>query len=181
MENKPDRVKTVAVYAQGNIVDNLEYDLTNTPCKNVVGQSPSSVQRLFPLDDLLADMKVEGYAGTPLFDSKGQALGLMVVLCSRPIGNPRLAKSILKIFAVRAGAELERRQAEERLRTSEARWRRVFENSAIGIALTDSRRALLDCECGLSGDARLQRGRVARAPLARCHPRGGPQEQLSPV
>ncbi len=97
----------------------------------------SGVQRLFPEDRLLADMNVEGYVGTPLFDSSGRALGLMVVLYSRPIANPKLAESMLQIFAVRAGAELERRQAEDRLRKSEARWRRVFENSAIGIALTD--------------------------------------------
>ena len=82
-------------------------------------------------------MKVEGYAGTPLFDSSGRAVGLMVVLYSRPIANPKLAESMLQIFAVRAGAELERRRAEDRLRRSEERWRRVFENSSIGIALTD--------------------------------------------
>jgi len=98
---------------------------------------PSGVQQLFPEDRLLADMKVEGYVGTPLFDSSGRALGLMVVLYSRPIANPKLAESMLQIFAVRAGAELEQRRTENRLRKSEARWRRVFENSAIGIALTD--------------------------------------------
>ncbi|MGH8659680.1 MAG: PAS domain S-box protein, partial [Gammaproteobacteria bacterium] len=141
MENKLERVRTIAVYAHGNIVDNFEYDLTHTPCREVVSQSmcsyPSEVQRLFPEDRLLIDMKVEGYVGTPLFDSSGRALGLMVVLYSRPIANPKLAQSMLQIFAVRAGAELERRRAEDLLRNSEERWRRVFENSAIGIALTD--------------------------------------------
>ena len=122
-------------------MDNFEYDLTHTPCRQVVSASicsyPSGVQRLYPEDRLLADMKVEGYVGTPLLDSSGRALGLMVVLYNRPIANPKLAESVLQTFAVRAGAELERRQAEDRLRKSEARWRRVFENSAIGIALTD--------------------------------------------
>ncbi len=82
-------------------------------------------------------MKVEGYVGTPLFDSNGRALGLMVVLYNRPIANAKLAESMLQIFAVRAGAELERRRAEDRLRNSEERWRRVFETSATGIALTN--------------------------------------------
>ena len=141
IENNLDRVRTIAVCAHGNIVGNFEYDLTHTPCRQVVSQSmclyPSGVQRLFPEDRLLADMNVEGYVGTPLFDSNGRALGLMVVLYSHPIANPKLAESTLQIFAVRAGAELERRRAEDRLRQSEERWRRVFENSAIGIALTD--------------------------------------------
>ena len=141
IENDLERVRTIAVCAQGKIVDNFEYDLTHTPCRQVVSPCmcsyPSGVQRLFPEDRLLADMKVEGYVGTALLDSSGRALGLMVVLYNRPIANPKLAESMLQIFAVRAGAELERRQAEDRLRKSEARWRQVFENSAIGIALTD--------------------------------------------
>jgi formate hydrogenlyase transcriptional activator len=69
MENNPDRVNTIVVYARGEIVNNFQYDLTHTPCRNVVRQSmcsyPSGVQRLFPEDCLLADMKVEGYVGTP--------------------------------------------------------------------------------------------------------------------
>ena len=141
MENNLDRVNTIVVYARGEIANNFEYDLAHTPCRNVVRQSmcsyPSGVQRLFPEDRLLADIKVEGYAGTPLFDSSGRAVGLMVVLYSRPVANPKLAESMLQIFAVRAGAELERRRAEDRLRRIEERWRRVFENSSIGIALTD--------------------------------------------
>ena len=141
MENNLDRVNTIVVYARGEIANNFEYDLAHTPCRNVVHQSmcsyPSGVQRLFPEDRLLADMKVEGYAGTPLFDSSGRAVGLMVVLYSRPVANPKLAESMLQIFAVRAGAELERRRSEDRLRRSEERWRRVFENSSIGIALSD--------------------------------------------
>jgi PAS domain S-box-containing protein len=141
MENKLEWVRTIAVCAQGKIVDNFEYDLTHTPCKQMVSQSmcsyPNGVQQLFPEDRLLADMKIEGYVGIPLFDSNGRALGLMVVLYSRPVANPKLAESMLQIFAMRAGAELERRRAEDRLRKSEERWRRVFENSTIGIALTD--------------------------------------------
>jgi formate hydrogenlyase transcriptional activator len=141
IENNLDRVNTIVVYARGEIVSNFEYDLAHTPCRKVVSQSmcsyPSGVQRLFPEDRLLVDMKVEGYVGTALLDSSGRALGLMVVLYNRPIANPKLAESMLQIFAVRAGAELERRRAEDRLRKSEERWRRVFENSNIGIALTD--------------------------------------------
>ncbi len=66
MENNLERVRTIAVCAHGEIVDNFEYDLTHTPCRNVVGQSmcsyPSGVQQLFPEDRLLADMKLCGNA-----------------------------------------------------------------------------------------------------------------------
>jgi two-component system, NtrC family, sensor kinase len=39
----------------------------------------SGVQRLFPEDHLLAQMNVESYCGTPLFDRFGKPLGLLVV------------------------------------------------------------------------------------------------------
>ncbi|MGH8585645.1 MAG: hypothetical protein ACREWE_05500 [Gammaproteobacteria bacterium] len=38
LENNLERVRTIAVYAHGNIVDNFEYDLTRTPCRQVVSQ-----------------------------------------------------------------------------------------------------------------------------------------------
>jgi signal transduction histidine kinase len=118
--NLPGRVKTVAVLANGQVVDNFEYDLVHTPCENVMNGAacsyPSHVQKAFPLDDLLREMKVDGYVGTPLLDSTGATKGLMVVLSSKPILNVDLAESVLQIFAARAAAELERLEAEAQIR-----------------------------------------------------------------
>ncbi|MFQ5578528.1 MAG: GAF domain-containing protein, partial [Anaerolineae bacterium] len=114
------RIKTIIVHARGRIADNFEYDLQDTPCHNVVGQTlccyPKNVQALFPKDALLADMKIESYIGTPLFNSQGQALGLMAVMGCRPLETPDLAASILQIFAARTSAKLERRQSETALK-----------------------------------------------------------------
>ena len=118
--NLPGRVQTVAVLANGQVVENFEYDLVHTPCENVMNGAvcsyPRQVQKAFPLDDLLREMKVDGYVGTPLLDSTGTTKGLMVVLSSKPILNVDLAESVLQIFAARAAAELERLEAEARIR-----------------------------------------------------------------
>ena len=115
-ENK-DRVMTIAVYAKGKVVDNFEYKLEGTPCMNVVGRDsccyPQDVQRQFPGDILLAEMGIESYVGAPLFDSKGDALGLIVVLDTKPMKEPDMSKSILQIFAIRASSEMERCRMEE--------------------------------------------------------------------
>jgi len=118
--NLPGRVQTVAVFAKDQVVENFEYDLVHTPCENVMNGAvcsyPSQVQTAFPLDDLLREMNVDGYVGTPLLDSSGTTKGLMVVLSSKPILNVDLAESVLQIFAARAAAELERLEAEAQIR-----------------------------------------------------------------
>jgi diguanylate cyclase (GGDEF)-like protein/PAS domain S-box-containing protein len=117
-----ERVRTAAVCARGAIVDNFEYDLAGTPCQQVVGHKlcayTSGVQQQFPDDRLLVEMGIESYLGMPLTDSAGQPLGLVAVMDGRPQGNPHLAESMLRIFATRASAELERRRVEDELATA---------------------------------------------------------------
>jgi diguanylate cyclase (GGDEF)-like protein/PAS domain S-box-containing protein len=119
---KGERVRTVAVYAHGTIADNFDYELAGTPCQRVVGRElcayTSGVQQQFPDDRLLGDMGIESYLGMPLTDSAGQPLGLVAVMDGRPQANPHLAESMLRIFATRASAELERRRVEDELATA---------------------------------------------------------------
>ena len=78
-------------------------------------------------------MKIESYIGTPLSDSTGRILGLMALMDSRPLKNPALAESMLSIFAVRASAELERKQAEDKLR----KFSHAVEQNPALIVITD--------------------------------------------
>lgn len=115
----PHRIRTVAMYRDGEIVDNVEYDLPGTPCENVFAKSfcayPSGVQHLFPLDPLLGAMGIEGYAGMPLHDSAGNTLGIIAVLHRQPLRDSAQIESMIRIFATRAAAELERSKAEREL------------------------------------------------------------------
>ena len=126
------RIRTVALYADGSIVDNFEYDLEDTPCENVVrGEScvyEKDVQTLFPKDRLLVEMGVESYAGIPLFSSSGDFLGILVVLYRHPTADSPLIESLLQIFAGRAASELERETSQERLRNSEQEKTAILES-----------------------------------------------------
>ena len=111
-----NKVQTIAVCDQGKITDNFDYALTDSPFANPEEQNlccyPHGVQKLFPQDELLAKMDIESFAGTPLFDSAGQPIGLLVIMHDQRIENQEMVLSLLQIFAVRVATELDRLHVE---------------------------------------------------------------------
>lgn len=69
---------------------------------------------------------VEAYAGTPLFTAKGDPLGLMVVISTRPWEAPDYVEAVLGLYARRAAAEIERLQIESDIELSRARMAEVI-------------------------------------------------------
>lgn len=136
------RVRTVAVCADGQIIPNLEFDLINTPCDLVVAQGMKCyTDRLlehFPLDHLAIKMRVESYIGVPLRNSEGKVLGPLAIFSRRPLENASLAQSMLQIFASRAAAELERKKAQDELRSAEERLKTIVEFVQAGIVVIDA-------------------------------------------
>lgn len=111
--------RTLAFCMHGNIVDNIEYDVEGTPCEAVYkGQAAIYTDKLrekFPHDVHIQDWGVESYLGLPLLNHSGEVIGLLGIMDNKPLTDVDNVKSILSIFASRAGAELQRRFAEERL------------------------------------------------------------------
>ena len=105
------RIESVAYSAYGQWQANAEYQLQGTPCADVVGKTlcvyPKNVATLFPGDLLLQEMHAESYAGVPLWDSQGQAIGLIAVLGEQEFQMPERVKAVLRMVSVRAAQELE--------------------------------------------------------------------------
>lgn len=116
-KDDPMQVNTYVVYAHGKIASNISYSLSGTPCMNVVGKEacayPEHVQQLFPDDKLLTDMGVDSYIGLPLYAVDGVAIGIVVVMDSKPMKNTSQMEEVLKIFAARTEAELEKKKTNE--------------------------------------------------------------------
>ena len=130
-----------AFFIDGDVRENFDYPISGTPCEQVLGQRfrffPASLRNHFPDDEWFANEKLESYAGFPLNDGSGAAIGLIAVMSRSPMANDEFVESVLKIFAVRAAAELERQRAEETLRRSEASYRAIFEASEDAIFIHD--------------------------------------------
>jgi PAS domain S-box-containing protein len=113
------RIRTNIFFAEGEKAENFEYELAGTPCENVIGRTVCiynyGVQGKFPDDLGLRKLGVESYIGLPLFDSEQEPLGIIVGLHKDPLSNPEIVTNLMKIFATRAAAELERLRNEENL------------------------------------------------------------------
>ena len=117
-----DRARSRAVWLDNAYVENFEYKLTGTPCMKVVGGETClysrNVQQYFPTNPVLKKLNAESYLGIPLFSSSRSVIGHMVVVDDKPMSEDPLWISVLHIFAARAGVELEREQADEKLRVA---------------------------------------------------------------
>ncbi|VAX00937.1 diguanylate cyclase/phosphodiesterase (GGDEF & EAL domains) with PAS/PAC sensor(s) [hydrothermal vent metagenome] len=115
-----ETVETLAYYYDGNVIDNTQYPLQGTPCETIIGKQTqtyaSNVQNTFPQDAHLCDTNMESYVGIPLFDSHDKPLGLLFAMFRDPIEDISFNESVMRIFAARTVAEIERTQTEEKIK-----------------------------------------------------------------
>ncbi|MEC4894990.1 MAG: ATP-binding protein [Oscillatoria sp. PMC 1051.18] len=113
------KLRTLAFWNGIDFVQNFEYELPGTPCEKVLWGKicfyPENVQALFPKDRDLVELEVESYLAIPLISSEGEVIGHLAVMDVEPMIKDFSKESIVKIFAARASAELERLQADELL------------------------------------------------------------------
>ncbi|MDH4114143.1 MAG: PAS domain S-box protein [Burkholderiaceae bacterium] len=137
----PDRVIARATYADGRLLRQFDYDISTTPCRAMVNRESrfvaSGVNGEFAPGTLFQTQGFDSYAARSLVDAGGRQIGLIVALHRRPMTDRALIEALLQIFAVRAGAELEREQVSLALRNSEASYRAIFEASEDAIFIHD--------------------------------------------
>jgi formate hydrogenlyase transcriptional activator len=117
-----NRARSRAVFLDNEAVPNYEYDLAGTPCMKVVAGETclyaQDVRTYFPENKVFAKLEAESYLGVPLFDSARNVIGHMVVIDDKPMSEDPLWLSVLHTFAARAGVELERELADQKLRAA---------------------------------------------------------------
>ncbi|HRH50589.1 MAG TPA: sigma 54-interacting transcriptional regulator [Panacibacter sp.] len=136
------RLRTICYLDKDKILDDIEYDTTGLPCEIIMrGEdyfTPNKLQEYFPKEKGL-----ESYIGVPIFSpTTGEVMGHIIAVDPNPVSIEKNQSSILKIFANRAGAELDRLAAQKKLEEanrqlkilldeSEERFRDLFEEAPI--------------------------------------------------
>ena len=129
-------MRTTAFWAGDQFGSNFTYYLAGTPCQNVkdymnVCRYTQDVQSFFPENQNLAALQAKSYAGLRIVDAAGNHLGIIAIFDTKPmLQDLEMQSDILRIFATRTGAEIERIDAEAAVRKSEIQLRLQSEELA---------------------------------------------------
>jgi transcriptional regulator with PAS, ATPase and Fis domain len=130
------RVRTLVYIEREHFLDNFEYDLSDTPCEIVMkGQNyycSADLDTIFKKEE-----GIKSYFGVPIFLSNAEVIGHIAIFDTKPMTVTSRQLNILKIFASRAGAEIERKRNDEIIQDSMGRYRSLFEDSPIGMCEED--------------------------------------------
>jgi diguanylate cyclase (GGDEF)-like protein/PAS domain S-box-containing protein len=120
LSGEPRKARMIAAVVDGALKDSFDYDIDTAPCKGLLQDSKlvvsAGVTGQFPCSLPLALFGAQAYVGVRLDNSAGQPVGLLFVLFREPLMRSDLMLSTLQIFAARAAAELERQDADVRIR-----------------------------------------------------------------
>lgn len=113
-------IETTAVAVDGELVENFAFELDDSPSLKALSEGsyavPRQLMQEFPEHHFLHNLNVQSYIGAAIRDVDKNAIGVIAVLDSRPMDHVKQLQEILNIFVSRAGTELHRLEAENRIR-----------------------------------------------------------------
>jgi PAS domain S-box-containing protein len=137
------RLRALAFWLGGEWIQDFEHGVDGTPCEDVVDgrrlvHVADNVLALYPNDEPGREMGAVSYLGVPLLDIDGSVLGHLAVLDRRPMPADPRAEALIRIFAARATAELQRLRAEAEVREREEKLTRLVDSAMDAIVELDN-------------------------------------------
>jgi formate hydrogenlyase transcriptional activator len=116
-DEEKTRVRTLSYVDRQELQESFEYDIHGTPCEIVMqGRDyfcPVDLEKQFPDE---GQGGIESYIGVPIYSpSTGEVTGHIAAFDPAPMAHEQNQTAILKIFAARAGAEIDRLKAWKKL------------------------------------------------------------------
>lgn len=129
------KLQVISFWSDRQRQTNFEWDTANTPeamaIEHGMYSCPDSVLETFPQDHRPVATGARSFVGVCLKNSYGKPLGTICLFHDRPLVAEKVAqfRLILKIFASRASAELERQRVQAQLHTVEAKYCALVEQA----------------------------------------------------
>lgn len=113
-----DKIITLSMYLDGEIVHDGVFDLAGTPCADVRENRSfcafNSAVNNYPQDKFLSDLGLESYIGVPVVGTDGEVIAIINAMDDRPINLTEDDRLFFQALASRVRLELERvREANE--------------------------------------------------------------------
>ena len=129
-------VSMLASWREGDVGHNVDFGLAGTPCDGVINDGkvcfyPRNIVDLFPREKRHGQ---ESYIGVPIFERSGsRVIGHIAIFDKKDmtdgiLRDEFLVDTVLRIFAERAGAEIQRMQLIRELRNSAESYRLIVDN-----------------------------------------------------
>jgi diguanylate cyclase (GGDEF)-like protein/PAS domain S-box-containing protein len=120
----PRTARTIAAVVDGEVRANFDYAVGGGLCEHLTTNQDwfisDRLSEFLPCSPALPALGMRGCVGRRLDNSAGQPMGLLLVLFREPLRESErqsdFIPSILRVFAARVAAELERREADARIR-----------------------------------------------------------------
>lgn len=146
--NNFDQVETLS-YWNEELKENFNYDLDNTPCKNVstgkICIFNGNVQLVYPNDKILKDWNIVSYIGVPLKDKNAKPLGILALLFRSKINDIEQISRIVKLYSSRSAVEIERLEYEKELENRQKFIETLFDTIPYPIFAKDSKLKYINC------------------------------------
>jgi len=136
------KLRMLSYVDRQEVLENFEYDTRGTPCEIVMQGKEffcaDKLEETFP-----REKGINSWVAVPIYSpSSGKVIGNIAAFDNIPMANEQNQVAVLRIFAARAGAEIDRIKAEENLKIantelealleeSEERFRDLFEEAPI--------------------------------------------------
>ena len=138
--------KILALWERDHFGSTGELPLKGTPCESVlqgkVAHYADNLGAHFPNDNLVVKWGARSYSGVPVLDTQGRVFGHVAIFDDKPMADGPRGIEVMRIFAARVRAEVERlridtalRDANERLALSEEQFRDFFEEAPIAYVI----------------------------------------------
>ncbi|MFV2032630.1 MAG: EAL domain-containing protein [Gammaproteobacteria bacterium] len=132
---------TQAFWCDGSYIKSQTFSLLNSPCDDIAGLTylETSASELYPNSALLKErFEVQGFFAIKLLDSSGDPIGLLAGMHRSALRLDNNCIDIIKMFATRSAAELERKLATSEAVIEKERAQVTLHSMGDGVITTDN-------------------------------------------